>query len=55
MSRRVPMPLIAAMPGAFTCGDVRIEASAIDQRGFVRPGNNAAPTDAAQKLASQHQ
>ncbi|VWB77340.1 hypothetical protein BLA15816_03685 [Burkholderia lata] len=49
------MPRIIAMPGGFTSVDIRSEASAINQRIFIRPGNNAAPTDAAPKLASQHQ
>lgn len=49
------MPWIIAMPVGFTSADIRIEASAINQPVFVRPGNNAAPTDATPKLASQHQ
>ena len=55
IARDVPMPWIIAMPVGFTSADIRIEASAINQPVFVRPGNNAAPTDATPKLASQHQ
>lgn len=55
MARDVPMPWIIAMPVGFASADIRIEPSEIDQPVFVRPGNNAAPTAATAKLASQHQ